>query len=1349
VSSAWRSFVPDYVARNLLDHPDELPLARTERVDGVVLFADIAGFTAMSEALAGFGRYGTEQLTGILNGYFGSMVERVSEYGGSVAKFAGDALTAVFVYDRRSRLATARRAIRCALDMQAAMAGFEVVDTRAGRFGLAMRAGLAAGPVLPTIMGDPAIRLEYVLAGQALDRAAAAERRAGKGEVVVDGGLVEDGLGVRVVDRRGDCHLVGGLTRRVPPRPLPAVDGVPTARLVPFLHPDIAERLRAGRRGLVNEHRKVTVAFVGLPDLVDDDPAAVARLQRYLAAAVRTIDHYGGHLRQVDTGDKGSLLVVLFGAPVSHEDDEERAVACCLELLGLPDGAVAAGVTTGQAYCGEVGSDTRREYAAIGDSVNLAARLLEAARPGRLLIDAATHDQVADTAIQDRVEPVTVKGKAGPIEVWAVRAVDDRAEPRGRGPVRAARLVGRRPEVAFARALVERALAGEGQVLGLTGEAGIGKSQLAGEIVRVAAGLGFAAYRGACRSHGTTTSYLVWRSIWRGLLELGTALPIAEQRARLTAWVARRDGGRPQRAPLLAPVVNLPMPDSELTASLDPRLRDELLRSLLLGCLRDRAQAGPLLLVLEDCHWIDPASLTLLELLARNVADQPVLVVVVARAGASDPVPLERFARLPHFTELRVAELQAREAERLVARQLRRRYGRGAVVAPEVVGRIVAQGGGNPFYLEELVSFVHARGVDPRDARALATLDLPDGLHRLVMARIDQLSEGQKATIKVASVIGRRFRAGWISGGYPAAGGPHEIARHLERLDQLDLTPRLAAGPEPGDEPGSESEYGFKHAIIQEVAYQSLTFELREALHERVGEFVEATYPDRLAQFVDMLAYHYGRTRRVDKQLVWFRAAGDAAKAAFANQAAIEYYQRLLPLLTEREHEGAAVLVELGAVWQLTGRWAEAEGAFRRAMRVAEAAGNRAVLAASQRELGSLFMYTHSYEEAARWLRQAVGEFERLGDRQGLSRALDRLAYTLIHQSAYDEALVVADRQLAIARAAGDLAGVSDALDHLGLVRWNIGEPALALALLEQALDAATGAGNRRCLIHAATNLASLRFAGGSHAQAMAAWLRALATAEEIGYRQVAAVVIGNLGEAYLLQGDQARARSCFAHAFRVAAELGDWTSMANRMAGLAATAAAEGHEHDAGRLFTRATELARMLDASFYLCYCLHHHACLHAGRGRLRQAERLNTEALEIAGRCNNREIQERACLLALRLEVALGRVAVGAAVGRLRALEASWTEPQQRAALLDTVWRLDPTHEAAREEAADLFRALYQQAPILEHRDAYERLTGLRLPPGPPLPPLPGAVGHEAVDVDALLRQTDLAAGQLGAA
>jgi predicted ATPase/class 3 adenylate cyclase len=1341
LSAAWSSFVPDHVVRTLLSSPGRTPLANTQRTAAVVLVIDVVGFTPMSEALTRSGAYGTEELTRILNGWFDTMAGLVSRYGGSVAEFAGDALTAVFWCDSGTRRLTELRAVQCALDMQAEMAGFQTIVTRAGTFGLAMKAGLAAGPLVSTVMGDPAIRVCYVLAGPALDRAATAERHARRGEVVVDRGLLEGGMSVEAMERRGRWCVVGSVRERVSPArpaPLESIDEETAKRLAPFLHPAIAERLRSGRRDLVNEHRKVTVAFVELPGLAAADSRSVAALQRFLAAAVRVIDRYDGYLRQVATGDKGSLLLAYFGAPVSHENDEERAVRCSLELFALSGGPFRVGVTTGYVYCGEVGSDARREYAVIGDSVNLAARLMQAAELGQLLIDRPTHSQVRDTTVHDGLEPISVKGKTGRIDVWAVQAVHDRPRNGPAGPATPQPLVGRDDEVARSARLLARALVGEGQVVCLTGEAGIGKSRLGAEVIRSAEGLGFAVYGGACRSHGTTTSYLVWRAIWCNLLELDLSLPIAEQKEQLAERIARRDGGSAQRAPLLGPVVNLPVPDSELTASFGPQTRDELLRSLLLECLRDRAATAPLLLVLDDCHWIDAASHALLEFLGRHVADQPVLILAIARRTVGDPSPLASLSQLPHFTEIRLGELADADAERLVGLRLRERYGADTVAAPGVVQRITDRGEGNPFYLEELVSYLHTRGIDPRQPRALTALDLPDGLQRLVMARIDQLSEGEKATIKVASVIGRRCRAHWISETYPAAGRPEEVAHHLERLDRLELMPRLPAAP--------EREYQFKHAITQEVAYQSLTFQMREALHERVGLFIERTYPDRLAQYVDVLAHHYARTRRADKQRRWFRAAGDAAKATFANEAAIDYYECLLPLLPE--DQTGEVLVEVGAVWQLTGHWAEAERAYRRAMQVASRAGHRDVLAASQRELGDLYMYTQSYAEAVSWLTRAADEFERLGDRRGLSKTLDRITFALYQQGAYGEALAAAGRHLVMATEAGDLAGMSIALNHTGLVRLNTGQTAAALALLQQALDTATRAGDRRCLLYAAGNLGLVHWRRGDHLRAVEYYHQALSVAQEIGERQTAGVYIGNMGEVYRDQGDHVQATKCFVHALRVAVQLRDWTSVADQVANVASTETAQGHEREAERLFSRAIALARLLDAPYFLCGWLHQLAKLRLAQGRLDEAERLNQEALEVANERSEREIQVRAQLLSLRLQVTLRRIDADAAIRRLRALEDAWSEPHERAPLLDALWQLDPTQDAVRKAAADLYRRLYERAPSIEYREAYARLTGTTLPPGPPLPPLPKAVEEDLQDLGALLRQVDEAVTQLRA-
>ena len=248
--SAWVAHVPNHVIALLRDHPDRTPIAEGEPTDAVVLVSDVAGFTPMSEALARSGHYGIEELGRILNAWFDAMNERIRHFGGSLAEFAGDALIAVFDCTTRARRDTTRQAVQCALDMQAAMVRFQPVATRAGSFRLTMKVGLAAGPLLQTIMGDPAIRVGPVLLGPALQRAVAAEHHARGTEIVAADGLFEPGS-EELVERDEHWWLVRASRQRASPvhRPLQSsLDEGESTRLAPFLHPTIAERLWSGRR---------------------------------------------------------------------------------------------------------------------------------------------------------------------------------------------------------------------------------------------------------------------------------------------------------------------------------------------------------------------------------------------------------------------------------------------------------------------------------------------------------------------------------------------------------------------------------------------------------------------------------------------------------------------------------------------------------------------------------------------------------------------------------------------------------------------------------------------------------------------------------------------------------------------------------------------------------------------------------------------------------------------------------------------------------------------------------------------------------------------------------------------
>lgn len=1311
MSVSWLSYIPYHVAQDLLADPTTAHVGREQRFDAVALFADVSGFTRISEALGQAGRAGTEELTDILNDYFSPMIDLIQSYGGIVGKFGGDAMTVLFPYADASRAVTVRRAIRCALDMQASMHRYAAIPTSAGTFSLAMKAGLAMGPVFCTTAGDPDSRLEYVIAGDVLDRCADAEHVASQGEVVAHNALLDDAGPVEMVERRGDFSCIARLDAPVEHAPLhtlgPVTDDA-TWALRCYLPPAIAQRVTTGQTGFIDEHRKVTVVFVSFEGFdYDRDPDVGRKLQTYLSSVIRSVDRYGGYLNKVDMGDKGSKYIVLFGAPVAHENDEERAVRCALELSALPIPA-RIGINNGFVYCGHVGSETRREYTVIGDAVNVAARLMQAAGPGDILLSGTVHDRIPEAIRCEPLPPLLVKGKAEPVDVCIVRGVQTQSAQDFHAGGYALPMIGRQSELRQVRERLARALAGSGQIVGISAEAGMGKSRLMVEIARAASDQGITCLGGACESYGTNISYLVWHAIWQRFFGIDPDAAPDEQRRYLARWLSAVDPALVQRMPLLGVALNLPIPDTELTQSLDARLRVELLQSLLLTCLRARAAEAPLVFFLEDCHWIDPLSQELLEFIGRNVADLPVLVVLLYRPPTPDHDPLAQVVQFSHFHALPLAEFTHDEARQLIALKLAQLFESEDVVAPDLVERITAKAQGNPFYIEEMINLIHDQGVDPQDRQAWRRIDLPDSLHSLIMSRIDQLQENEKITLKVASVIGRVFRARWVWGAYPQVGTPDDVQQVLNTLSRLDLTPL--------DKPEPELEYIFRHITTQEVAYESLAFSMRAALHEHVGAFIETAYPDTLDRYLDVLALHYGRSRNTEKQRVYFVRAGDAAMAAYANDAAIDYYQRALPLLAGAGRSD--LRRKLGDIWQLTGKWDEAEASYRDAMALAETVENAQLQAQCQSALGYLLWHKKSYDEALRWLEGAQTIFEQEADWHGVGQVAGYTGYIYWEQGDYAQALAHFERQLQIATDHDDKPGIGDATGNIGILYSEQGDYERALACYEQQLQIATESGNRQGILYAVVNIGNVYVHQGDNPRGLSSFKEALRIANEMGYLRAAGVIIGNSGEVYRLQGDFDRALACYERALAIVTELGDLTMTLVTVGNLATGYAAQGQFADAEQLYTHAIALARAVNIPYFLCEYLHGMAEMYCAYGHSQSAA-LNDEALAVSQQVGRKEIEFKAQVTAVRLTA--GQDDPSAAAERLNALLAEWPEEAEQAALYYELWRADGARNGARETAARLYRMLYDRTPNAEYRERYEALTGDRLPDPPVLPAL----------------------------
>ncbi len=1125
--SLWQAYLPNYVNVDLAAHPDESPVGREQRLTVVALFADITGFTPLSEALGRADKTGTEQLTRILNVCFAPLIEAIHSYGGIISTFSGDALTALFPYSPESAAPVHLRTVECALEMQTLMQQFATLETDVGRWPLTLKIGLAAGGVLHTTVGDPSARTVSVVAGEVLLRCTEAERTAEAGEVIIHRpsllatGLLLADAGTSFV------RVLAQTERAAPSRPAPSVTLTPSVidLMAAYLHPAIAGRLREGQTTLINERRNVTVMFVSFEDFAyDDDPLVGQRLSHYFAEVLPIVQRYGGYLNKIEIGDKGSSFLILFGAPVAYENDIDRAAHCAIELRALTDVEAAIGINSGFVFCGLIGSDIRQEYTVIGDVVNLAVRLMQAAQPGQILLSRPTHDALDDDFLTAPLPALKVKGKAEPVELFELTGLRQ-TMVRGQEPTYSLPIVGRVSELELIGERIAQVKRGRGQIIGITGEAGMGKSRLVAEVRRIARTNRLAVYGGECLSYGTNISYLLWHNLWRTFFNVDPSWPVGLQMLQLRAQLALIDEQLLEWMPLMANALRLPIPEETLSSLLDVKSRKLLLESLLIDCLLYRANESPLLLVLEDCHWIDPLSQDLLDRVAQAIAGAPVLLVMLYRPPTSgeDPSLLQRIAPLPYWTELPLTEFTLEQTEQLIRLKLAQLVGSNNPLPEPLVQRITERAQGNPFYIEELVNLIADQKLDPTNSANLATLDLPDSLHRLIISRIDQLDEGPKNILKVASVVGRLFKASWLWGAYPQLGGVAQVKAHLATLSSLDLTPLDRTDP--------DLEYLFKHVVTQEVAYESLAYATRATLHEQIGGYIETTYGEEGA--IDLLAHHYGLSKNVAKQREYFRQAGDIAAARYANNAALDYYSRLLPLLPPAET--FPVMFALGNIWKLLGSWPRAETLYQEILDLALDLDDPISAGQAWSDLGDIQSSQGNHQLALQSSAEALRCAEKAGSLLLQVQVLLRKGWILSYCGQIAEALAISNQALRLCSDLGDERMLALSLKLHGYMHVLLGHYDQAERSFHSSLETHRRLNDREDIGRVLNVLGENARMRGDYAQAVEHYQAALAIGRELRHPERLIMFLSNLGGALVGAGDALEAVAVLQEALQLA----------------------------------------------------------------------------------------------------------------------------------------------------------------------------------------------------------------------
>ncbi len=925
------SFVPRLIQKRavLEATPIESPL--TDDFYSVVMFADISGFTALTEKLAKRGPVGVETLARILNEYFGRLIDIIHEYGGDVVKFAGDALIAIWpvasssgtvdsVTEEEQRQMTLR-ASECALKIREEFLDYETEEND-----LYLKLALSTGHITQTHVGGVFNRWEFTLTGTPLVELGVANDLAHAGDILVSPsslGLIRDDCDFEETEFElgGKTMEAARLEKLNKASQLPAgkeAVEIPESlqnTLSPYIPGAIINRIAAGQSEWLAELRKVTVVFINLLD-----PSQVTSLevaQNLMRLIQRVTYRFEGSVNKISQDDKGIMIDTAFGLPpLAHEDDPLRGIQAAMmirdELHGLGIHS-SIGITTGRVFCGLVGNNDRRVYTFLGNSVNLAARLMVLGTTQKeiieregvaVLCDRPTYDASSEQVDFETLPPQKVKGRSEPVEVFHPL--------RGKATVvrQQTQLIGRQEEKGIlVNALLELQRGSALQAVVLHGEAGIGKSQLTEDIIRQAQVSDIKILMGEGDSIEKNNPYYAWRSAVNrvfGIEEILRKPQLSDEdrtsiREAVLAKLEQIDPGLLRYAPLLTVLLPVSIPENEFTTSLTGETRGGNIRELLVKILQHETVQSRLLIAVEDLHWLDSASWTLLLDVYQQV--RPLMLVVTTRPFGQ-VVPQE-FKVITERSGTYFIDLQAMpldDVEALVCQRL------GVASIPSNVSKLIREKSeGNPFFAEELAYALRDAGVlvmENQQARLasgsenLEDITLPDNLQAAIMSRIDGLEPSQQLVLKVASVIGRIFAYRVLEAIHPIETDKPELRTYVDSLTRLSLT--LVESETP------DLAYIFKHAVTQDAAYNLMLFAQRRQLHQAVGEWIEEHHQQDIESFYTLLAYHWGQADGVSdagadqtvlaKTREYLEKAGNQSLNNFANTEAIEFFNELLQL---------------------------------------------------------------------------------------------------------------------------------------------------------------------------------------------------------------------------------------------------------------------------------------------------------------------------------------------------------------------------------------------------------------------------------------------------------------------
>ena len=1059
------------------DTPGELHRS----IDGSMVFVDISGFTKMSERLARQGRVGAEELTDVIASTFGALLPTAYAYGANLLKFGGDALLLLFTDDAHER-----RACAAALAMQQKLDEVGLCFTSAGKITLRMSVGIHSGQFDFFLVGDS--HRELIVAGPAASHTVEMESAASAGQIL----LSPETAAALPAFNRGRTIGPGMLLKGSCEAPVSEYRAAtsPTEDLAQFVPVALCQLLLGGE--VQPEHRPATVAFLhfhGFDALIEREGCdeAAKRLDSLVRSLQEAVDQRGVTFLGTDISSDGGKIILTAGVPSTTGNDEEQMLLALRQVVsGNPALPVSIGVNWGPVFSGEIGTPYRRTYTVMGDTVNLAARLMAKAPAGEIYATSGVIEGSRTTFETTELEPFMVKGKKLPVEAVSVGdPMGSRVAQGGAGIP----LIGRDQELHQIATAWEKARAGSGQMVEISAEAGMGKSRLLEEFL--ATSQPSSVVTAECRLYQAATAYFPFRALLRGLWGLED-LGIQECEMALFNLVN-------SKAPLLTPWLSLialslglEMPESVEVKQLEDQFRPA--RTLAaIEALLAATVTNPTVLVIEDTHWMDEPSRDLLAGILSGLSNHPWMIILTRRPGDDGFVVPDD----PQVTPIELHPLSIDQAKNLIFSATE-----DSPLPPQQVERLARQAQGRPLFLVELLQTLRTSG---------SLEEIPQSVEAMIAARIDTLPIADRNILRRVSVLGAGFNlehtASVLDDGEKDTRWQTRTIRRLSDFLTLDRAGWVQ----------------FNHALIRDVAYAGLPFKTRQDLHARVGDSIFADCDGRPEEFSELLSLHYFYAGRWSRSWLFSQMAGDRAKEIYANHEAAAFYERALQSANRLDWveppDRARVLTDLAKVQFEAGSYEETMASLRQAIRLltddpVARASRRLDLARCYQRMDAL---SQALRETALGLKlvekldvveakkatarlravragvladqfrprmalkvglQAVDEAEASGELEALARAYTKIdeAYQILGQR--DEA-IHEERALEIFEELGDLSGITLMAINLGVQAYSDGRWDDAIAMYSKAQEVSRRSGDVSAEGAAAANLGEVLISRG------------------------------------------------------------------------------------------------------------------------------------------------------------------------------------------------------------------------------------------------------------------------------